>query len=121
MRVAALDAAGRFSGFSAPLSVVVTSVGVEDDAASPRMYLHQSVPNPTKGTAVIAYELAQAGEVTLRVYDVLGRVVATLVEGHREAGRNEVSARTEGLAAGVYLYRLVTGETAHTRRMVVLE
>ena len=121
VRVAALDAAGRSSGFGAPLTVAVTPVGVEGSTTTPRTYLHQSVPNPTKGSAVLAYELARAGDVTLRVYDVLGREVRTLVEGHREAGRHEVGLPGGGLTSGVYLYRLVAGESALTRRMVVVE
>ena len=120
VRVATLDAAGHSSGLTPPLAVTITPVGVEEDTAMPRTRLHQSVPNPTAGSATVTFDLARASEVRLVVFDMLGREVVTLVEGRREAGRHEVTIQGEGLAPGVYFYRLAADGTSITRRMVVL-
>ena len=101
VRVATLDAAGHSSGLTPPLAVTITPVGVEEDTAMPRTRLHQSVPNPTAGSANVTFDLARASEVRLVVFDMLGREVVTLVEGRREAGRHEVTIQGEGLAPGV--------------------
>ena len=87
--------------------------------------LHQNVPNPFNPTTRIDFELAKEGVVELGVYDVAGRLVATLFEGHLEAGAHHVTwnGNTAGhakAASGVYLYVLKTEAGQETRRMVLL-
>lgn len=81
-------------------------------------------PNPTRGAAGLTYELPVAGRVDVRMYDVLGREVAQLVGEEKTAGRHEARIAS-GLAAGVYVVRLVAsgpgGETqARTQRFTVV-
>jgi len=84
-----------------------------------RFTLEQSHPNPSTGSAVIAFSLPAEGPVELAVYDLAGRRVTTLVSGELAAGRHEVILDATTLTTGVYLYRLTAEEGTLTRRMVV--
>ena len=91
-----------------------------EPAAGPGPTLHPSRPNPVaSGPARIAYTLSDAGPVTLTVYDVLGREVATLVDGTQGPGRYVVPFDTADLPSGTYTYRLVAGGQATHRQMTV--
>lgn len=68
--------------------------------------LYMASPNPLRGRAEVAYDLAEAASVSLAVYDMLGRAVAQLVEGPQEAGRHRASFDGSGLPSGVYVVRL---------------
>ncbi|MEE8640955.1 MAG: T9SS type A sorting domain-containing protein [bacterium] len=83
--------------------------------------LAQSFPNPARETTTIAFALAEAGDVTLEVFDLSGRKVATIAEGHRSAGENEATLDTGTLAAGVYIYRLRAGDKVAAKRLAVVK
>jgi plastocyanin len=83
--------------------------------------LHQNFPNPFNAATQIAYELPKAGNATLRVFDVLGREVATLVDGHVDAGSHRVMFDGSGLASGVYFYRLEAGDFVTAKKMMLLK
>ena len=83
--------------------------------------LEQNYPNPFNPTTVIPFTLPQAGGVTLTVYDLQGRRVATLAQGHYPAGTHEVSFDASHLASGVYLYRLETGGQQLHRTMTLVK
>ena len=68
---------------------------------------------------MISFTLAQAGYTTLKVYDLLGREVAILVSGNEMPGGHAVEFNGSNLASGVYLYRLVSGSYAETKRMIL--
>ncbi len=83
--------------------------------------LTQNFPNPARETTTIAYTLAESGDVTLNVFDLSGRKVATVAEGYRSAGENEATLDTGTLAAGVYIYRLRVGDKVATKRLAVVK
>ena len=83
--------------------------------------LHQNYPNPFNPTTVISYELPQVADVQLQVFDMLGRQVATLVEGRVQAGTHQVTFDASNLSSGVYIYRLHTSEHVLTRKLTVLK
>ncbi|MBE0558518.1 MAG: T9SS type A sorting domain-containing protein, partial [Proteobacteria bacterium] len=88
--------------------------------------LAQTYPNPFNPTTEITFALPKAGLVMLEVYDLTGRVVATLVNQDLPAGTHKVmwNARNgngQSLASGVYLYRIASGEFVATRKMVLLK
>jgi hypothetical protein len=84
--------------------------------------LAQSIPNPARSSAIIRFGLPAAAQVTLSVYDVQGRRVATLLDhAFRDAGRHDVPVPSDRWRPGVYLYRLEAGGRSATRKMVVLE
>lgn len=82
--------------------------------------LEQNYPNPFNPTTIIKFSLPEAGHVTLRVYDVLGREVKSLVSEFMSSGHYETTFVATGLASGVYFYRLTSGGFSLTRRLVLL-
>jgi len=83
-------------------------------------YLSQNYPNPFNPSTVISYQLAVSSQVTLKVYDVLGNEVATLVNEEKPAGSYEVEFNASNLASGIYFYQLRTGEIILTKKMVII-
>ena len=97
----------------------VPSVGTGEPPPASRVTLRASYPNPSRASTTIAYELPAASEVSLRLYDVTGRRVATLVEARQERGRHEARLATGRLAAGAYYYVLRAGGATETRMLSV--
>lgn len=79
--------------------------------------LYQNYPNPFNPITKIKFSVPEASDVSLKVYDILGREVATLAQGNKAAGNYEVTFNGGDLASGVYLYRLIAGDRAETRKM----
>lgn len=100
-----------------------TLVGIEDESSDgPSGFkLEQNYPNPFNPSTVIRYELAENSNVSLKVFDLLGREVATLVEGRETAGRHSVRFDATGLASGMYLYQLNTEQGLFTKKMLLLK
>lgn len=100
--------------------------GVGETPPAPQVtMLEQNVPNPFNPLTVIRFSIAEPGRVVLRVFDVVGRPVRTLVKGHRETDRYEViwEGRDDGggvVASGVYLYKLEAPGYVETKKMVLL-
>lgn len=83
--------------------------------------LMQVRPNPFNPTTVFSFELRTAGHVSLKVYDTAGRLVATLADGWREAGRHEVTFEGSGLASGIYVYCLSAGDFNASGKMTLMK
>jgi ligand-binding sensor domain-containing protein len=83
--------------------------------------LSQNYPNPFNPSTVISYQLPVIGFVTLKVYDILGREVATLVNEEKPAGEYEVEFDGSNLTCGIYFYQLKAGEFAETKKMILLK
>lgn len=82
------------------------SKSVEIGAVPSVFELAQNFPNPFNPTTEIRYSIANAGKVTLAIYNIMGQEVTRLVSGQQEAGYYTVSLNATGLASGVYIYRL---------------
>jgi len=99
------------------------TVGVDDrDVYSQpeQMALHPNFPNPFNPSTTLRFTVSSAERVQLAVYDLTGRQVAELVNGHLTAGSHEVSWNARGLASGVYLVRLETGAETRVQRITLL-
>ena len=83
--------------------------------------LSQNYPNPFNPSTTIKYELPRASQVTLTVYDVLGRQVSALVNERMDAGVHEVRFDGASLASGVYFYRLQAGDFVQAKKLVILK
>ncbi|MEK9138358.1 MAG: T9SS type A sorting domain-containing protein, partial [Bacteroidota bacterium] len=82
--------------------------------------ISQNYPNPFNPVTVISYQLPAAGPVSLKVYSMLGEEVATLVDEVQSAGKGQVVFDARALSSGVYVYRIVAGEYAGTRKLILL-
>jgi photosystem II stability/assembly factor-like uncharacterized protein len=125
--VSAVDIPGNESAQSAH---VVFEVGLgqqkvfagESEHTQPLEYgLRQNYPNPFNPVTVIDYQFPVDAHVSLKLYDFLGREVATLAEGMEGAGKHQVLLNASDLASGVYYYRLNVGAFLDTKRLVVLK
>ena len=83
--------------------------------------LKQNYPNPFNPSTNITYSLPQQSDVQLRVYDMVGREVATLINREQAAGAYTVNFDASELSSGMYLYRLDTGSTTITRKMMLIK
>jgi serine protease len=99
---------------------IATTVGIGDNtAATPTTYqLAQNYPNPFNPTTTLQFQVPQKSFVSLKVFDLLGRELATLVNEERQAGIYRVTWNASKLPSGVYFYRLRAGNFVETKKMV---
>lgn len=81
----------------------------------------QNYPNPFNPTTHISYDLPASRKVSLKVYDVLGKEVMTLVNKHQESGRYDVEFDASGLSSGMYIYKLTSGTFSQVRKMMFVK
>jgi hypothetical protein len=82
--------------------------------------LSQNYPNPFNPTTKISWRSSVSSHQTLKVYDVLGNEVATLVDEYRNAGSYEINFDASGISSGVYIYKLTAGSFVETKKMILL-
>jgi hypothetical protein len=83
--------------------------------------LYQNYPNPFNPTTTIKYDLPSASEVSLIIYDILGRKVKELVNTKQQAGRYEIQFNASNIASGVYIYQLVAEKFISSKKMILLK
>jgi 5-hydroxyisourate hydrolase-like protein (transthyretin family) len=83
--------------------------------------LAQNYPNPFNPETVIYYQIPESGEVSLKVYDMLGRELKTLVNQTQNQGRYEVKFNARDLASGVYIYRLQVNDFVTSKKMMLVK
>jgi hypothetical protein len=92
----------------------------EDNLAS-EFALLGNYPNPFNNQAIIKYALPEPTDVTIEIYDLLGRRVRILVDGKKQAGYHQVSWNSEGHSSGVYFYSIQAGDFSKTDKMLLLK
>jgi hypothetical protein len=94
--------------------------GVEKAFVNPDEYsLSQIYPNPFNSSTTIKYNLTQSGKVTLKIYNLSGQELVTLINEFQVAGEKEVTWQPKGLPGGIYFYRLQTSEYSETKRLIL--
>ena len=96
-------------------------VGVDDDFIVNSYNLEQNFPNPFNPSTSIKYTLAEKSNVVLKVYDVLGKEVATLVNTNQNAGSHEIRFDASNLSSGLYIYTIQAGNFNSSRKMMLLK
>src|SRR5690606_1200453 len=95
---------------------------VEVEITAPKTYsLEQNFPNPFNPETEITFSLAKSDNVTLKIYNILGSEVATLVNGFMEAGKHSVRLKASNLTSGVYLYTIKSANFTATRKMILMK
>ena len=84
-------------------------------------YLGQNYPNPFNPTTRISYELPVSGLVTLKLFDILGREISTLINEEKSAGTYQVDFSPVGLSSGIYFYTLNSREYSKTKKMIIIK
>ncbi len=100
---------------------IVTGVKNEESAIPKEFALSQNYPNPFNPSTKISFAIPKVGNATLKIYDLLGKEVVTLVEGEMSPGNHEVIFDASGLPSGIYVYRLTSGGFTDIKRMILLK
>ena len=108
---------------SDPAALSVTTLGVQETAGlqPTQFYLAQNHPNPFNPSTIIQFGLPKAARVTLKVVNLLGQEVKTLVDDFMPAGTHQVTFHADGLPSGVYLYRIQSGSFIATKKLVLIK
>ncbi|MBI3111003.1 MAG: CHRD domain-containing protein [Ignavibacteriales bacterium] len=114
---------GEIRGQVSGSTGIATSVERTDHDVIPvEFMLDQNYPNPFNPATTITYRLARTGTVSLSVFNTLGQLVATLVDGLQEAGIHNITFEAGSLPSGIYLYRLTAGgATVQAKKMMLLK
>jgi hypothetical protein len=109
-------------GLPDPTSVIIVSNEKFADNSLPRDFgLEQNYPNPFNPTTVIKYQIPYDGYITLKVYDILGKEVVTLVNDYVTAGYYSYNFNASNLPSGVYFYSLNSGKLKITKKMILVK
>lgn len=93
----------------------------ENNEVPKEFLLDQNYPNPFNPTTTIKYQLPQDGLVILKIYDVLGNEIATLVNEQKVAGIYEVNFDASSLSSGVYIYKIQAGHFINSKKMILIK
>jgi hypothetical protein len=102
-----------------PLSEMISSVGKPD--LPTQFILNQNYPNPFNPTTTINYSVPKSGIVKIKVYDLLGREVATIVNENKPAGNYNIEFNASKLTSGIYFYRMEAGSFSQTKKLLLLK
>ncbi len=101
---------------------IVTGIGSIETPRIPESFsLAQNYPNPFNPGTTISYQLPTQGQVTLKILDVLGREIATLINGEQTAGVKSITWNAVNVPSGIYFYRLQTKAFTQTRKLLLLK
>ncbi len=100
---------------------VATGIEETGEGIPTKYELSQNYPNPFNPTTVINFSIPESGEVTLKIYDMLGREVATLVNESKQAGSYRVTFDASKLSSGVYMYTLKSGNFVASKKMMLMK
>ena len=100
---------------------VVSSLGEELESNPTEFNLAQNYPNPFNPSTTIRYAVPKTSQVSIKLYDLTGQEVASLVNEVKEVGTYEVKFDARNLASGVYLYKMIAGDFSSVKKLNVLK
>jgi hypothetical protein len=83
--------------------------------------VYQNYPNPFNPSTTISFSLLNSGKVTVKIYNVLGKEIMTLLDEVRDAGENRVQFSSDGLSSGVYFYRVATANNETVKKLIIMK
>ena len=99
----------------------LTSVKSESNSIVTTYALSQNYPNPFNPSTLISYQLPTNGLVTIKVYNVIGKEIATLVNEFQQSGNYSKEFNANGLTSGVYFYTIKSGNFSATKKMILMK
>jgi hypothetical protein len=116
------DYSGNKSRVSLFIVSIHMSVGIENEIEIPEEYfMNQNYPNPFNPTTNIEFGIPESGHVSIKVYDMLGREVATLINNTMSAGVRTVVFDASHLSSGMYIYRIKVNDYVSTKRLMLIK
>jgi len=113
---------GEFVHAAKEFAYLITSVKNLGTPFIPETFvLLQNYPNPFNPTTTIKYEIPKSSFVTLKVYNIAGQLIVTLVDGQKSAGRYAVKWNTANVSSGVYIYQITAGNFSDVKKSIVLK
>src|SRR5690606_9252236 len=119
-RVCSFNTGGN-SAFSNEVSTLITGSETISSIIPDKYELYQNYPNPFNPVTKIQYDIPKQGIVTIKIFDVLGRETATLVNELQNPGRYSINWNAASLGSGVYFYKIETEGFSQVRRMVLIK
>jgi hypothetical protein len=115
--------AGNSTVFGVPIySIPLGTTDIADGSIEPESFsLSQNYPNPFNPSTIIRFQLSEAGNISLKVFDALGKMIHELAEGYYSQGSYEVSFDAANLPSGIYFYRLESAEGSLTKQMILIK
>lgn len=107
--------------FDGVQSDVVTDIDENGNTIVTDYKLFQNYPNPFNPSTVIKYSLLEAGLVNIKIYDILGNEIATLLNGEKNAGSHSIEFNAANYASGVYFYKISSGSFVSVKKMMLLK
>ncbi|MCB0285734.1 MAG: T9SS type A sorting domain-containing protein, partial [Calditrichaeota bacterium] len=108
------------SGNAIPLPVV-TGIETVEPGVAKSYSLEQNYPNPFNPSTTIAFALPESQKISLKIFDITGKEIATLISGDRPAGSYQITFDASNLASGIYFYQLNAGSFSATKRMMLIK
>jgi hypothetical protein len=102
------------------ISPVINAIDETPNIVINNLILQQNYPNPFNPKTIINYQIVKNSHVTLQIYDITGRKIKTLINKNHNIGEYFVSFDANGLASGVYIYKLTAGDVIKSRKMLLL-
>ena len=102
-------------------TITITDIAEEENIIPAQYELMQNYPNPFNPTTIIKYSIPQSQYVNLKVYDLLGREVISLIDEEVNAGSYEVELDGSSLTSGIYFYRLQSGTYSETKKLILMK
>lgn len=113
------NSTGIYQIWTCPIDIAALSVELIEKSMPGEFELQQNYPNPFNPNTKIRFALKNSATVSLKVYDIQGKEVATLVDERLEPGSYESTFEAKDLSSGIYFYRLIAGEFQETRKLVL--
>jgi len=110
-----------YYGIYKSVNKVITDVEESITEIPKDFFLYSNYPNPFNASTTIKYQISFQANVSLKLYDILGREVATLVDEQKPAGRYEARFTDNNLTSGIYFYTLRAGNYSQTKKMILLK
>ena len=115
------DASHRAGFWYSTIDLVTSVEQIEDELLPTEFRLEQNYPNPFNPSTTIRFALPKTSNVTIKIYDVLGRQVATLVDEKYQPGVYKIIFEAGELASGLYIYRIQTQSFTQSRKLMLLK